>query len=291
MAYVFRARGVGELVDATFRIYRAYWWITIKIVGLLLVPVGVIQAGLQAYSRLVFQRFGTNLDPGALLGLMGISLGMQVPAIIYTLATMVTDAAVTKETGDICHGRVPSVGAAWQAVRERLGPVIGAGALTLVFVLLGTCCLCLVGGPVISVFLTAFIPLIMLERASAGQALSRSFKLVRGGFWRALLVQLVIVLIMLVPAFLLWLAVGLILAVNQRQPLGALESFNTAGPVLILLFYLISTAYSAAVAPIYSIAKTLIYFDLRIRQEGYDLERAAAETGLATGGNTGAPLS
>ena len=291
MAYVFRARGVGELVDATFRVYRAHWWTMIKTVGVLLLPVGVLQAGLQVYSRLVLQNLSADPSPLAMLRVMGFSLGMQVPAMIYALATIIVDAPLTKETGDACHGRPPSLGPAWQAVKERLGHVIGAGALAMVFVVLGTYCLCLIGGPVIAVFLTAVFPVVMLERANVGQALTRSFKLVRADFWRVLLTQLVILLIMAVPAILLIVGSILTMVFSQRELLGALADFNSAEPFLIFLFYLGIIVYGVIMAPIQSIAKTLIYFDLRIRQEGYDLERAAMETGMTTGGNVGAPVS
>lgn len=291
MAYVFRPRGVGELVDATFQVYRAHWWTMIKTVGALLLPVGVLQAGLQAYSRLVFQNLGASPNPLAMFRLMGFSLVMQVPAMIYALATMVVDAPLIEETGEACHGRRPNLGTAWRAVKERLGQVIGCGALTMVFIVLGTYCLCLIGGPIIAVFLTAVFPVVLLERANVGQALTRSFKLVRADFWRVLLTRLVILLIVAVPALLLFASLVAVAALSQRELSGVLSGFNLEEPLPIFLVYLGFIVYGAVMAPIQGIAKALIYFDLRVRQEGYDLERATMETGMTMGGNVGAPGS
>ncbi len=53
-----------------------------------------------------------------------------------------------------------------------------------------------------------------------------------------------------------------------------------SGHVPVWAMSLVSAAVSAFVSPIYSIAVTLIYYDQRIRQEGYDIERMMDAAGL-----------
>ncbi len=291
MAYEFRARGVGELIDATFRIYRAYWWTLVKTAGALLVPAGILQAGMQALANNTMRGFQTNPSPGAFFAVMGLAMGMQVPAALYALTLIVADAAVTRETADVCHGAEPQLRAAWLAVKERLGPVIGAGALAFVLTLAGFCFACGLGGIVITVFVALVAPAIMLESARVGRALQRTFRLVGGGFWRVVGTLLTMGLIMVVPALLMW--VGGLLAfgsLSQQGFMQAMLALSTMGPLALFLYYMVSTAYAIVVAPLWSILKTLVYFDLRIRQEGYDLDRAAFGTGL-TGGGAGETVS
>jgi hypothetical protein len=58
----------------------------------------------------------------------------------------------------------------------------------------------------------------------------------------------------------------------------------TAQHLYVETVYLLYAVVSAFVSPIYSIAITLIYYDQRIRQEGYDIERMMEAAGLVAPG-------
>ena len=179
-------------------------------------------------------------------------------------------------------------------MRSRFGRVLGAaGIATVLITLAGTfsCCTCGLGGLVLAVFLSVFMPIIMLETAGIGPSLQRSFKLVGARFWQIVGIQVVIYLIILIPALLLGLGV-LLLAVGDWRAFGEqLQSGGALGPLFYFYLYLAVAVYTTLVGPLYSVSSTLIYFDLRVRLEGYDLDRAVSGAGLEAGGNAGEPVS
>ena len=103
---------------------------------------------------------------------------------------------------------------------------------------------------------------IMLEgRKGPRNALRRSGELVRGSWWRVFGIGIVFVLLLIIintgasiPGFI------------------ASDSSPIVGAVLISLA-------GAVVTPIGFIGATLVYFDLRIRKEGYTLETMSSEVG------------
>ncbi|MGE5550090.1 MAG: hypothetical protein ACM3ZC_06115 [Bacteroidota bacterium] len=292
MAYEFRARGVGELIDATFRIYRAYWWPLMQSVGIILLPVGILQAGLQALVQLAQERI--QADPSMWFFLIAVALIARLPALLFALAGTFVGAPVVHQTAQACFGADPGAGPAWRAVRSRFGRVLGAAGISTVLLAMAgafACCSCGLGGLVLGVFLSVFMPIIMLETAGIGQSLQRSFKLVGARFWQVVWTQVVIYLIILIPALLLGGAV-LLLAVGDWRAFG--EQLQSGGAFTSLLYfyiYLGVAVYSTLAGPIYSVSSTLIYFDLRVRLEGYDLDRAVTGAGLTTGGRVGDPVS
>ncbi|MGE5528419.1 MAG: hypothetical protein ACM3X6_04675 [Patescibacteria group bacterium] len=281
MAYEFRPRGVGEIVDAAFRIYRNHWWTLVKSVGVILLPLGFLQAGLQSLSQYALFRLGNmggDASPGAVLGTLGLTLFGQVPALLFVLANLATEAIVTKEAAMACHGEEPTLNAAWAAVKERLGQIIGAGLLFLIMTVLGFCCCC-IGAPVVMVFFAPLTALILIERAGVGQAIQRSFNLVKAEFWRVLGVMLVLFLILGVVGAALWLVVGFALGMSAgRDLLRFISAMSGANPLVYFLISFFTTIYSIVLAPLYPIGRTLIYYDLRVRLEGYDLEQATVGT-------------
>ncbi len=106
---------------------------------------------------------------------------------------------------------------------------------------------------------------IVLEGYGPLRAMSRSIQLVRGGFWRVvgivLTLYILIQVITLIPSSALGGAIGLIFDdpikdMMMRQTLTTLVSY--LAQILVL--------------PLLLIGYTLLYYDLRIRREGYDLQ-------------------
>ncbi len=114
----------------------------------------------------------------------------------------------------------------------------------------------------------AVLPAIFVENIGLGAAMSRSWRLVRGMWWRTFFI---IVLIGLVY-YVVTLALGGFFYLGQ----GLLS--------IVVSPYIALSIYEAAVilvqgltAPILLIAFVLLYFDLRVRKEGIDLFQLAAQ--------------
>jgi hypothetical protein len=178
---------------------------------------------------------------------------LLLPELVFAFLAIVTS-LITYKMGVLTHEN------RWVVLAMALLVVsVGAG----LFLWLGAC-------------LSPSIPAAALERIGGFRALRRSWTLSRGTRGRI--------------AF-TWLAVylfGWVLVWGLEVLLGQLMSFT--GSILhiadmmrhlyVPAVYVLVTAIYALLGPIYPIALTLFYYDQRIRNEGYDIERMMETAGL-----------
>jgi hypothetical protein len=124
--------------------------------------------------------------------------------------------------------------------------------------------LAVAGAALVSVYLGIGLSLtwcaLLIDGLSAPQALRYSLSLVRGNWWRTMLILIITLIVMFVFYF-------VIIAV--LAPLvGAMEVALVAAVTEVL-----AVALSALVAPYFSGTLLAIYGDLEARREGADLER------------------
>jgi hypothetical protein len=118
---------------------------------------------------------------------------------------------------------------------------------------------------VIALLLLFVTQSIVLERRTPWQALSRSLQLVRRSFWRVVGIVLVLYILVqaitLIPTSALGGAIGIIFD-DPIQDMMMRQTLST----------LVGYLAQIVVLPLLLIGYTLLYYDLRIRQEGYDLQ-------------------
>jgi predicted Abi (CAAX) family protease len=98
------------------------------------------------------------------------------------------------------------------------------------------------------------------------RGLGRSWNLVRGQWWRTFGILLLVVIMQSVIGYALGFLFGLIAVAV------------TSGDVQLAVVAVGSTILGALVSPITTIAVVLLYFDLRVRKEGLDLDQLAQQT-------------
>ena len=129
-------------------------------------------------------------------------------------------------------------------------------------------------------------PVVLLEEPIAVQALGRSKRLVRGTWRRVFGIVLAITLFSLAIDYILGSSFGVILAMFGVIRDGSLMETVTSlfgmkyivdrpTSMVSLIMYLIYRAVETFTLSIHAIGVTLLYFDLRIRKEGFDLEMRA----------------
>ena len=129
---------------------------------------------------------------------------------------------------------------------------------------------------------------VVLEREGPVRALGRSWRLVRGSFWRVLGITLLAGLIVVVTAGVLQIPFSLFAAMagggNSLLP-------STGGNVAGILISAVGGVVAGAVArPISAGVAVLLYVDLRMRREGLDLVlQTAAGGGSAPTGTSSPP--
>jgi membrane-anchored glycerophosphoryl diester phosphodiesterase (GDPDase) len=106
-------------------------------------------------------------------------------------------------------------------------------------------------------------PIVILERVGARAALRRSWQLVRGSTPRVLGITLLVGLI-----------TGILSAIVSAL-LGVVTQFGDEN-VRLILSQLASLIVAVLIQPISFIVVVLLYYDLRIRREAFDIEMLAA---------------
>lgn len=131
----------------------------------------------------------------------------------------------------------------------------------------------------------------LIERTGIKDAFKRSSELVRGTWWRVFGILVLILILSAAIHYILELSLGLILILTKVagatdiKDLFQWSVMETGLDSSNLLFYAVMTCTDLVLgtltAPIWVIGITLLYFDLRIRKEGSDIEIQVNDSQLA----------
>jgi hypothetical protein len=230
-------RDLGQILGATFRLYRAYFWVFAIIAFAVVVPVDLLIYGVAG------ERLWTSPDWGD-----SLPLGATVAAFLapWLVTTPLITAGHVHAVMDIGHGRDPSAGRALKAAAARLTPVAGAVTLAALGSTLGLVLLIVPG-----VYLWARWYLsaqaVVAENLGPVEGLQRSSELVRGQWWR-----------IFGAAFVISILAGMF-AAALAIPLEVAGYLLDTGP-LVLLGQMIADGISLSFA---ALAGTLLYFAAR----------------------------
>ena len=300
----FRAMNLGELFDAAFSLYRRNFVLIAAISAIVQVPYAVVAfvlyqaanyAGLQNQLQNAQQALSNPVQPPTQEQLQPIlnALGpiLLISAILALISIFLVlplaEAATTRAVSDRYLDRPASIGSSYRAALSRLGPLVlqsvilglgiavllaAAAALTVVLAAAlggaGIALILLVWLAVAALLIVVYVrtslaaPAIVLERLSGWRGLVRSWNLVSGLFWRLLGIRL-----------LLGLITGIISAIVVFILSFAGVGLDNNGRFILQE---VASAFAAVfVSPITYIAVTLLYYDARIRKEGFDIEMLA----------------
>ena len=261
----FRPLGVTDLIDETFRIYRANFALIIGIAAVLLVPFGFIEI----LQRVALERnsgdVGMNLLVSAIVDLLNVLVFLGVlSAVIFAIS-------------EIRLGRKPTISQAYNHGMDHLPAMIGVGFFYALVV--GLVSITIVGIPFgiyLGVSWSFGMHVAVLEGMRGFPALTRSRDLVKDNWWRVLGIT-VLVSIMVSIISLIFSIPGLIVGVSTFLS----HSDQSIGAPALAIAVISSTAGSIITGPIIYIASVLLYYDLRARKEGLDLEIMAGRAEAA----------
>nr|MDQ3612454.1 hypothetical protein [Actinomycetota bacterium] len=258
-----RPRGVGEILDAAFRLFFTHWRPLLTATLVVVVPVQILS------TLVLFSAFPEGLTTDEeVLGTQAaeqvsvFGAGVAVAGVLTILMVLLTIAACFKAVADAYLGTEPDWRASVRFALRRLGPLLWISVLYFLGVLLGTFAL-IIPGIFLAVAWSLSFPAALVEGARGAGALKRSFQLVRGRWWPvfgALLVGVILVAIIANVVELIVLA-----PVFFTESLLAIAILSTLSSIV---GYAISTPLQAAIVAI-------VFFDQRVRKEGLDLELLA----------------
>jgi hypothetical protein len=326
-----RPLGVGEILDGAFTSIRRNPRATLGIAVVLLTVSGVITTAVtlalvNAAGPVNLPSAGQHLSQTQINHLVGQILGVLLPlAGVSLLLSFIVDIILTGLLTVVISrgvlGPTVTAGQAWRVARPRLPALLGVtllipliifgmwlvlGALVLALAAAGAPggAVALIGVPgfiaalVLSVWFSIMFrmagPAVVLERERPVSSLRRSWRLVRGSFWRVFGISLLAALIVLVTSGVLQIPFGLLAALaggSGSLAGGGLFAAGAGGNVAGVLISAVGGIVAGSVArPISAGVAVLLYVDLRMRREGLDLVLQTAAAGEVPAGDEFASL-
>jgi hypothetical protein len=249
-AAAYRARSATELIDATFQLLRRNAAGLFTLSALFTIPNAIV-------SSLLMPRptYGAFAYDGASIG-GGLALyGLAVLALSCVFQTALLIAG-----SDVYLGRPVDVAACLRRALPKAVPIFIAYILVWVGITIGLF-IFIIPGVLFALSWYAIPCAIVFENADISHAFSRSSELskgLKGHVFLTLLLALVI------------LSVGYVIVMSLAAMTSALSTYVQL-TVQAIGFTLVE--------PIFPLVIVLLYYDARIRKEGYDIELMAKQVG------------
>ena len=300
-----RPLAVSDILSGTFALLRRYWKPLLPFTAVIAVVAQVASTLLSSsvqQSQDLPSPFASSQDPSAdlrksLNSMVDTIPGLGAIELITIIATALAAAVVILVAGKAVIGRPISLSEVWESTRPRLPQVLGlavlmtlliGGVLVLSFgpvflahsngasdgALSGLSLLTL-PGTVIALWLTVSTvmaaPALMLERQGIRSAFARSFRLVRGSWWRTFGILLLVLLLNAILEGLI--SVPFALGAFASQGFDLDTTTSTAYTVLSCIGGIIGMTLTL---PVIAGSIALLYMDQRIRREALDVSLATA---------------
>jgi hypothetical protein len=266
-----RPLGLGEVLDDIFRIYRRHFGLLCAIGLLVSVPSLLIRLTAGSVATLAFpiSVFGNLGNPQSSSTLVAPELpNLQLLGLSYLVFLALLPfsiGAVSRAAIDIALGNPVSVRSAFAGVARRYWALLGQTLIVLVAIV--PLLLCFPVAIWIGVRWAVGIPALLAEGIGPLKGLGRSWALTRGSWWRLFGTLLLVYLLQAVISG----ALGVL-----GLPVGfAIPFIPTVVRAAIVLT--VSTAAGALTLPVVYLCIVLLYFDLRIRRENFDLDQLARQ--------------
>lgn len=261
------------MVDGAIRLYRANFVTLIKISAIVLGPIVLLgllgELSLGSTDIAAIENLDpATTDPAEVLSMFftaeRIAL-FAVTGILSLLGTILVEAASITAIGQYYQGTEPDASGSLRAALSRFIPILLASILVAIGATFGLI-FCILPGIALFVFWSLTTPAIVTEQLAATEGMRRSWQLVKGRFWP--------IFGAIILAYILYIIAGQIIGFV----FGAVTFAGASdGTVSNLPGLIASGIVEIVVAPFLAAMLTIIYFDARVRKEGYDLELMAQE--------------
>ena len=269
-----RPMGFTDILDTMFNLYRHNFRLFVSICTV----------------YFVFN-FGLSLIMGIFPLLLRSSGGLSMMIAILVIGTSITLVATLFTVGGVIFagtqtylGRHITAYTAFSQVKRRFWPFLGGNLLWMLVV--GALTITIIGIPFALYFGTRWVfwsLAVLVEEHSTLNALRRSGELVKGSWWRVFGIILGILLLVLIIQSILQFSLLFVFGVTQAtggdgdllttlRRMFLPELTTWAGFARYTVQNVINHLVASLMLPIGAIGSALLYFDLRIRKEGFDIE-------------------
>lgn len=267
-----RPRSAIEIVDAAVSLFRDNFK-TMAVIGLAAsIPfVAAIIAGVGFFAAMRDPQAFVNNPLTVVPGMIGFGIVM-----LFWMA--VVDGAMTFAAAEAYHGRKPTPADALRGALDKGVSLVGGNLLRMLLIaavgLIAAAGIALSAktSPVIAVLIGvavlilavhliartfAITSAIVIENQSATEGVSRSFFLSKDATWRIIGIALLCLIIYSFAQGISVMVVQTVVGLVLRNPIVAAAAGNLAAMVIY---------------PFLNIAIMVLYYDQRVRKEGYDLD-------------------
>jgi hypothetical protein len=257
-----RPRGIGEILDTAVALYRARFRKLTLVAATVVVPVQILSALIllsaqpDHYSLTVTGTVSPQYDSNSVAVAFA---ALIVITLVSVLSTALITAVCTRIVADAYIDRESITRDAVNQVRPRVFAIAGLSLLLIICEGIGFL-FCIVGVLIPITLFAVAIPVLILEGASVSTAISRSVNLTKPYAGHVLGVVLTARLLVVVLNGALAFGVNYLLR-NGHSVVGAVIGQSIASTIAGIL----TTPFAAT-------AVVALYFDLRIRNEAFDVQ-------------------
>jgi hypothetical protein len=295
-----RPMGFADILDEAIELYKKNFVLLVGIGAFLYVPLALLQLASRAPSADTMAK-----NPAAVAAYF-VRAGAVF--LIYWLAATFVTGALTFATSEIYLGHKTTVLACYRRVSKPrvffsflwasfvcFCAVLGAALVPIILLVLGVVSFDLTAGnpgpgivlgillmfvgmgalvlpAYVATRLAVYTPAFFVEGAGGVSSLGRSWDLLKGKVLSTFGILLVVGLIVFAIK-------SIILSPLLVPVMRAAVTRAEPSPVIMGIYTFLASALDAVMLPIESMVIILVYYDIRIRKEGFDLEMLALEMG------------
>lgn len=256
-------RSFGQVMDAAFGIYTKRFLPLAKIAAFVWIPliVALILIDLYRFADIAGNPRYIVGDTIRSLDESRILIGSILLAVLYVIGFLLVVGASLRASSQAYLGEPIDAGASFRFAAKQFPRMFWLAILLTLFTAIAYICLVIPGIYVSIVWILA-MPALLLEGRGGFKALGRSNDLVNGFWWRTFGVLLVV-----------GIFTSIVGSVIPGLINGAFDSTSKDNFTLwVVLTDIVSLMGYIFTGPLWAAAITVLYYDLRVRKEGFDLE-------------------
>ena len=260
-----RPMTLGEVLDRTFKLYKSNFWLFAGITAMPLLVSLVINIGAAGMGINQKNLAGSiAASPGMLLSIIG---GGVLFLLVYLFLLGAAQAATVFAVSDLYLGRTPSLRESYRRVGGKALRVISI--LIIAGLMVGFGCLLLIIPGIILLCRTSLaVPSSMLEDSKSIRSIERSMNLTKGFSGQIFIIFLMVWVLSWVVAMIFDAPFGYFATAQHATSFG-----------ILTLQYLSNFIAQVLIGPIGTIAFSLMYYNLRVRKEAFDIQHLMTSLG------------
>jgi hypothetical protein len=253
MATELRPMNTSEMLDRTFFLYRKHF---LLFIGIAVLPNLVL---------LLFRLVLIGIQPSTVAPTMMRLLVLILTLLAYLVTMSAVQAATVVAVSDVHLGRTSGIGAAYAGMRDCWFDII------LVIIIVGICVafgliLLIVPGILIALSRSLAVPVAVIEKQGPLDSMHRSSQLTEGSRGAIFVILLLVTIIDIIVSSIF--QVPIVIAAFLARMLGP-RGFSLGIEALLQIATFLSTTLTM---PLSTIAVSLVYYNQRVRKEGFDLQ-------------------